>query len=116
MSELNESEASTPPPLPVPSRGKPLAVASVVIAAVGAIPLLVYLLVCLFIMGGYGSFPLLLLMGFVGLLLHLLGLVLGIIGMSLGAKESGFFGCIANGIILALVLIGGFAALVGASL
>lgn len=115
---MEETPPSQPPAEPAPkvrSRGKPFAISSLAIAGIGLIPLLVYLLQCLFLMArDYNSNPLLvLLMAGVGFFIHVAGLALGIVGMAMGAKRSGLSGIILNGVILALVLVAGFIGITG---
>lgn len=113
---------NTPPPLPFTqtlstgaSRGKPFAIASLVTAGIGVLPLLVYLVVCLNSTGysyyyGKNILPALL-MGFLGFAIHGVALILGIVGVSLGAKGSGLIGIASNALILFLIMIFGVLAM-----
>jgi hypothetical protein len=113
-----------PPPLPVGAtakpKGKPFAMAAIIIAAVGILPLLIYLFNCLELVGSSHSYfsssnPLLvILMGFVGFFIHAIGLACGIIGSSMGTKNLGLVGMIANGFYLGAILLFGFIGIAGA--
>lgn len=111
----------TPPPLSTNAnkskKGKPFGITSMIIAGIGALPLLIYFITCI---GHFdsayrtGGNPLLIVgMGFIGFLVHGIGLACGIIGLSLGNKQLGLIGGIANAVILGLVLILGFIAIAG---
>ncbi len=106
--------------LPPPTKGKPFALTAVVIAVIGVLPLLVYFFNCIELLGSSRSYfssgnPLLvILMGFVGLVIHAIGLVCGIVGSSMGIKKLGVIGAVANGCYLGAILLFGFIAIAGA--
>jgi len=104
-------------------KGKPFAITSIVIAAIGIIPLIVYLFCCLdfwerksrlhysLYSGLFTKTPdssLVLAMGFIGFLLHGIGLGCGITGLSLRSKTTGIIGMIANLVIIGAILLFGF--------
>lgn len=123
---MSENPQFIPPPPPIqppftPNRlihpqkqnkGKPFAIASLIVVGIGVLPLLVYLFQCLFVMEGSNNALMLLLMGFIGFIIHLIGTICGVIGMSTGEKTLGLIGTIGNGAILAVILVGGFLGLV----
>jgi hypothetical protein len=113
-----------PPPLPagatVKPKGKPFAIAAVIIAGVGILPLLVYFFNCIELLGSSrslfstGNPILVILMAFVGLVVHAIGLTCGIIASSMGAKKPGIVGSITNGVYLCVILLFGFIGIAGA--
>ena len=116
------NETIAPPPLPPAkqnaSKAKPFWISALVIATIGFLPIVVYLLVCI----GHadsayrtGGNPLLILaMGFIGLVLHAVGLVCGIVSASVGNRKLGCLGGALNALILGGVLIIGFFAVAAA--
>lgn len=113
MNTATQQPSSVPPPLPTPNtRGNAFAVASVVTAGIGVLPMLVYLFILITMLERTGNPFLFLLMAVAGFFVHIIGLVLGIIGMAMGAKGTGLFGCLGNGLLLAGVLLFGFLGLV----
>ena len=113
-----------PPPLstaaPSKPRGKGFTITAVIIAAIGIFPLLIYLFNCLELLGSSRAYfssanPLLVLvMGFIGLAIHAVGLICGIVGFCMGNKAFGIVGGLANGAILAVILLFGFIGIAGA--
>lgn len=109
---------NTPPPsLPAnhpatSSPSKPFYLTSIIIAAVGILPSLVYLLVCFGHMEtAYrtgGNVLLVMLMALVGLLLHGIGLICGVVAIAKKGRAPAVIGTIANTLILLGVLFFGF--------
>jgi len=108
-----------PPPIQVPppyhpnsyggvsrdkKRGAPFAITSVVLAALGVIPLLI-LAISSFdsYYGGRGIGYFLFV--FFGVIIHGIGFILGITGYALGSKGAGLIGMIGNGVIFLLIII-----------
>lgn len=98
-------------------KGRPLAIASVVVGAIGILPLLVYFISCIgHFESAYrtGGNPLLILaMGFIGFVIHGIGLICGIIGVCMACKKLSLLGLIGNSIILCAILLLGFIAIAG---
>lgn len=112
MNDEARQPAPVPPPLPTQNtRGRAFAVASIVIAGIGVLPMLVYLFILLTMLERTGNAFLFILMALAGFFVHIIGLVLGITGMAMGDKASGLFGSLANGLLLAGVLVLGFVGL-----
>ena len=107
-------DSSTPPPLPVPAKppkGTPLGIASLAVAGIGLLPLLVYYFDAMEAhFDGFSFF--LLLMTVFGLLVHMAGAALGGAGLFLGERVLSIFGLAANCLVLLLIVFG---ALIGAS-
>ena len=99
-----------PPKIPSEQkRGKPFATSSIVMCAIGALPLLVYLINCIRLTEWDGGSPVLVLaMGFIGFVIHGIGLVCGITAVCMGYKGNGIIGAIGNGVILGLICLLGF--------
>lgn len=115
---------SVPPPLPQvvyfnttqPNRSGAkkwpgiLAIISIVMAGIGVIPALIFILSCFpsysFYGGRIGPGLSHLFFFFIGFILHGLAGVAGLLGMLNGARLPGFIGLIANGIILLLACLG----------
>jgi hypothetical protein len=94
-----------------PPKGRWFAISSILIAALGIIPALVYLFNAVEcsvpgLYGNSGISMLVLLMCAFGLLVHFIGLLLGIVGAAMGAKAGGFVGIICNVGILVLIVGG----------
>ena len=92
------------------NRGGPFSLASVVLAILGIIPLIIFLFSSLSAtdwMGrstmGIMHFAFFLL----GIIVHGLGLGLGITGYVMGSKATGLMGIIGNGAIIFMTLLGG---------
>ncbi len=99
-----------PPKLPSEQkRGKPFAICSIVMCAIGALPLLVYLFNCIRLTEWGGGSPVLVLaMGFIGFVVHGIALACGITAVCMGHKGIGIIGSIGNGVILAVICLAGF--------
>lgn len=104
----------------------PFAIISIIIAAVGLLPLIIYVLACYETMQGRGQWQyeqhafwvskkkdptMILAMGFVGLCIHGIGLGCGITGLCLKSKTISLIGMIGNLIIIAIILLFGLIAL-----
>lgn len=105
----------TPPPIQSESSGKSFAITSLVIAAIGIIPTIIYLFQCLACLADLyqANILLVLFMAFVGFFIHLGGVLFGFLGHRKGSGMMGMLGIILNGVILGIIVIGGFFALVG---
>lgn len=76
---------TSPPPLPISadthSKGKPFAIASLIIAVIGVLPLIIYFFSCISQLGTRNSYsgggnPLLIIaIGFIGFVIHGIGLL-----------------------------------------
>lgn len=110
---------TAPPPLPLhassSAKAKPFYLPSIVIAAVGALPLLVYLLMCIgHIDSAYrtGGISLrIIVMGFIGFVLHGIGLACGVVGIFKGGRTPAYIGSILNALIILAVFVLGFLAI-----
>lgn len=111
---------TTPPPIQanntVASAGKPFYLPSIIVACVGLLPLLIYLIACIALMdSGYrggGSPILIILMGFIGFVLHGVGLICGVVAIFKGGKIPAYIGSILNVLILIAIFLLGFLAFV----
>lgn len=84
------------------NRGKPWGVCSVIIAGVGILPFLVFCFLCLLAAAEGGNPLLILVMGFIGFVIHLVGAITGVVSITMGAKQFGTIGIILNATILVL--------------
>lgn len=124
---INLPPSDSPPPIPQARRyrtvslqaqekspGRPWGIASVVVAALGCLPLLVYGFNCLIILESpyQGNLLLIVGMGFLGFFVHVFALIAAIVAMSMRSQALGMLGLLGNGLILGIILIAGFVAIV----
>lgn len=116
---------TTPPSLPnyavAHSRSRPFAIAALIIAGIGVLPLIIYFFNCISQLGTRNSYygdgnPLLVIaMGFIGFVIHAIGLICAVVALSIGGSQNcGNVGMIGNGAMLAAILLFGFIAIAGA--